>query len=115
MDNRLSSLALKEGFARGCLSTGLDVVDIGVNHTPLLYFAVAHWKLDGGATVTGSHNPVSDNGVKMDHAESPHGVLRRHRLDREARAQAQGRGGRGQRHRGKLRPRAAAPPGLRGD
>ena len=67
MDNRLSSLALKEGFARGCLSTGLDVVDIGVNHTPLLYFATAHWGLDGGATVTGSHNPVSDNGVKMVH------------------------------------------------
>jgi phosphomannomutase/phosphoglucomutase len=42
-------------------------VDIGVNHTPLLYFAAAHWKLDGGATVTGSHNPVSDNGVKMVH------------------------------------------------
>src|SRR5262249_47929068 len=28
----------------------------------------AHWALDGGATVTGSHNPVSDNGVKMVHA-----------------------------------------------
>ncbi|OGK76782.1 MAG: hypothetical protein A2X52_22175 [Candidatus Rokubacteria bacterium GWC2_70_16] len=67
MDNRLSSPALKEGFARGCLGTGLDVVDIGVNHTPLLYFATAHWGLDGGATVTGSHNPVSDNGVKMVH------------------------------------------------
>ena len=53
---------------RGVLSTGLDVVDIGVNHTPLLYFATAHWKLDGGATITGSHNPVSDNGVKMVHA-----------------------------------------------
>ncbi|MGH7399449.1 MAG: phosphomannomutase/phosphoglucomutase [Candidatus Rokuibacteriota bacterium] len=68
MDNRTSSPALKEGFATGVLSTGLDVVDIGVNHTPLLYFATAHWKLDGGATVTGSHNPVSDNGVKMVHA-----------------------------------------------
>jgi phosphomannomutase/phosphoglucomutase len=68
MDNRLTSPPLKEAFAAGCLSTGLDVVDIGVNHTPLLYFATAHWKLDGGATVTGSHNPVSDNGVKMVHA-----------------------------------------------
>ncbi len=68
MDNRVSSHALKEAFAAGVLSTGLDVVDIGVNHTPLLYFATAHWKLDGGATVTGSHNPVSDNGVKMVHA-----------------------------------------------
>jgi phosphomannomutase/phosphoglucomutase len=68
MDNRTSSPALKEAFATGVLSTGLDVVDIGVNHTPLLYFATAHWRLDGGATVTGSHNPVSDNGVKMVHA-----------------------------------------------
>src|SRR5262245_47051568 len=68
MDNRTSSPALKEGFARGLLSTGVDAVDIGVNHTPLLYFATAHWRLDGGATVTGSHNPISDNGVKMVHA-----------------------------------------------
>src|SRR6184192_3081437 len=68
MDNRMSSPALKEGFAAGVLSTGIDIVDIGVNDTPLLYFATAHWKLDGGATVTGSHNPVSDNGVKMVHA-----------------------------------------------
>jgi phosphomannomutase/phosphoglucomutase len=68
MDNRTSSRALKEAFATGVLSTGLDVVDIGVNHTPLLYFATAHWQLDGGATITGSHNPVSDNGVKMVHA-----------------------------------------------
>src|SRR6266704_5996309 len=68
MDNRTTSPSLKEAFAAGALSTGLDVVDIGVNHTPLLYFAAAHWKLDGGATITGSHNPVSDNGVKMVHA-----------------------------------------------
>ena len=68
MDNRVTSPPLKDAFGRGVLSTGVDVVDIGVNHTPLLYFAVAHWKLDGGATVTGSHNPVSDNGVKMVHA-----------------------------------------------
>src|SRR5882762_8654309 len=68
MDNRTSSPALKEAFAEGMLSTGLDVVDIGVTHSPLLYFAVAHWRLDGGATITGSHNPISDNGVKMVHA-----------------------------------------------
>src|SRR5688572_29169209 len=68
MDNRTTSPPLKEAFIAGCLATGLDVVDIGVNHTPLLYFATAHWKLDGGATITGSHNPVSDNGVKMVHA-----------------------------------------------
>jgi len=68
MDNRLSSPPLKEAFAAGLLAAGADVVDIGVNHTPLMYFATAHWKLDGGATITGSHNPVTDNGVKMVHA-----------------------------------------------
>ena len=67
MDNRLTSPPLKEAFSAGVLAAGVDVVDIGVNHTPLLYFATAHWKLDGGATITGSHNPVSDNGVKMVH------------------------------------------------
>lgn len=68
MDNRLTSPSLKEAFGAGLLASGVDVVDIGLNHTPLLYFATAHWKLDGGATITGSHNPVSDNGVKMVHA-----------------------------------------------
>jgi len=68
MDNRTTSPPLRDGFAGGVLATGVDVVDIGVNHTPLLYFATAHWGLDGGATVTGSHNPVTDNGVKMVHA-----------------------------------------------
>src|SRR4029434_8253054 len=68
MDTRLSSPPLKEAFAAGLLAAGVDVVDIGVNHTPLMYFATAHWNLDGGATVTGSHNPVTDNGVKMVHA-----------------------------------------------
>jgi phosphomannomutase / phosphoglucomutase len=33
----------------------------------MLYFATAHWKLDGGANITGSHNPVDYNGVKMVH------------------------------------------------
>src|SRR4030095_1289697 len=54
--------------AAGVLAAGVDVVDIGVTHPPLMYFATAHWNLDGGATVTGSHNPVTDNGVKMGHA-----------------------------------------------
>jgi phosphomannomutase/phosphoglucomutase len=68
MDNRATSPPLKAAFGEGVLSTGVDVVDIGVNHTPLLYFATCRWELDGGATITGSHNPVSDNGVKMVHA-----------------------------------------------
>jgi phosphomannomutase / phosphoglucomutase len=67
-DNRLSSGDLKAGFVHGARAAGLDVVDIGVVTTPILYFATAHWKLDGGANITGSHNPIEYNGVKMVHA-----------------------------------------------
>ncbi len=66
-DNRLSSAELSASFAEGVLAAGVSIVDIGLSPTPILYFATAHWKLDGGANVTGSHNPVTDNGVKMVH------------------------------------------------
>jgi len=66
-DNRLSSADLKAGFAVGVRAAGVDVVDIGLATTPLLYFATAHWALDGGANITGSHNGVEYNGVKMVH------------------------------------------------
>ena len=66
-DNRESSATLKAGFIEGVRAAGVDVVDIGTVTTPILYFATAHWKLDGGANITGSHNPVDYNGVKMVH------------------------------------------------
>jgi len=67
-DNRLSSAELKAAFVDGVRAAGVDVIDIGVVTTPILYFATAHWRLDGGANITGSHNPVEYNGVKMVHA-----------------------------------------------
>src|SRR5437016_774327 len=66
-DNRTSSDGLKAAFVAGTRAAGLDVVDIGTVTTPMLYFATAHWRLDGGANITGSHNPVEYNGVKMVH------------------------------------------------
>ncbi|HEU4368202.1 MAG TPA: phosphomannomutase/phosphoglucomutase [Methylomirabilota bacterium] len=66
-DNRESSAGLKAGFIEGVRAAGADVVDIGEVPTPMLYFATAHWRLDGGANITGSHNPVDYNGVKMVH------------------------------------------------
>jgi len=66
-DNRLSSNGLKAGFVDGVRAAGVGVVDIGLVTTPILYFATAHWKLDGGANITGSHNPIAYNGVKMVH------------------------------------------------
>ncbi len=41
------------------------MVDIGIVPTPLLYFSVAHWKMDGGAMITGSHNAAEYNGFKL--------------------------------------------------
>jgi phosphomannomutase/phosphoglucomutase len=66
-DNRESSADLKAAFLEGVRMSGVDVIDIGTVTTPILYFATAHWKLDGGANITGSHNPVDYNGVKMVH------------------------------------------------
>jgi phosphomannomutase/phosphoglucomutase len=66
-DNRTSSTGLKAAFVDGVRAAGVDVVDIGLSTTPILYFATAHWGLDGGANITGSHNPIEYNGVKMVH------------------------------------------------
>ncbi len=65
LDNRLSSGELKAAFVAGVRAAGVDVVDVGQVTTPILYFATAHWRLDGGAIITGSHNPIEYNGVKM--------------------------------------------------
>jgi phosphomannomutase/phosphoglucomutase len=49
----------------GIRSAGVDVVDIGLCPTPLMYFAVHHLDLLGGIQVTGSHNPPDQNGFKI--------------------------------------------------
>ncbi len=64
-DCRLSSPRLHAALVSGLLRAGVDVVDIGIGPTPLLYFAVHHLGTDGGIQITGSHNPGPDNGFKM--------------------------------------------------
>ena len=64
-DCRLSSDRLRDRLAEGLLGAGINVVDIGVVPTPLLYFSVLHWKMDGGAMITGSHNAAEYNGFKL--------------------------------------------------
>ncbi|NOX35371.1 MAG: phosphomannomutase/phosphoglucomutase [Deltaproteobacteria bacterium] len=58
-----------EQYARllieGIISTGCDVIDIGVCPTPVLYFSIQHLSLEGGAMVTASHNPPEYNGFKL--------------------------------------------------
>src|SRR5271157_358858 len=64
-DCRLSSDRLRNRLAEGILGAGINVVDIGVVPTPLLYFSVLSWKMDGGAMITGSHNAAEYNGFKL--------------------------------------------------
>mgnify|MGYP000350426936 CR=1 FL=1 len=64
-DCRLSSERLFGLLSDGLLQSGINVVDIGVVPTPLLYFSVIHWRMDGGAMITGSHNAAEYNGFKL--------------------------------------------------
>jgi len=64
-DNRLTSDELADAVSRGMVAAGASVVDVGLVPTPAHSFSVAHWGLDGGLQVTGSHNPPQYNGFKM--------------------------------------------------
>ena len=64
-DGRLSGPRLAAAVARGLTATGIDVIDIGVVATPMVYFATHHFATGSGVMVTGSHNPPEYNGLKM--------------------------------------------------
>lgn len=64
-DCRLSSQRLRDGLLEGLRSTGLQIEDIGVCATPVLYFSLYHLNPDGGVMITGSHNPAEYNGFKL--------------------------------------------------
>ena len=63
-DGRLSGPSLNEALVRGLQETGVEVIDVGVVTTPMLYFA-AHTLCRSGIQITGSHNPKDYNGFKM--------------------------------------------------
>jgi phosphomannomutase/phosphoglucomutase len=64
-DCRLSSPALSRAMLEGLLESGIEVVDIGVVTTPMLYFSLYHLNPDGGLQISGSHNPPDQNGFKV--------------------------------------------------
>ena len=63
-DGRLSGPALSQALMAGLVEAGVDVLDVGMCTTPMLYFA-ASTLCTSGIMVTGSHNPKDYNGFKM--------------------------------------------------
>ena len=64
-DCRITSDLYSKKLIEGLLSTGCDVIDIGVCTTPVLYYSIKHLKQEGGVMVTASHNPPEYNGFKL--------------------------------------------------
>lgn len=64
-DGRLSGPELATALSRGIRKAGIDVVNLGMVATPMVYFAAYYLNTNCGVMVTGSHNPPDYNGLKM--------------------------------------------------
>lgn len=64
-DGRLSGAELSQALAHGIRKSGVDVVDVGMVATPMLYYAAHELCQYSGVMVTGSHNPPEYNGFKI--------------------------------------------------
>lgn len=64
-DGRLSGPALSGSLIQGLIAAGVDVIDIGVVATPMVYWATYALQTGSGVMVTGSHNPPQHNGLKI--------------------------------------------------
>jgi phosphomannomutase/phosphoglucomutase len=64
-DVRLSTERIRADIIDGVTEAGVDVVDIGMVTSPLLYWSLFHLDLNGAVMITGSHNPKEFNGLKL--------------------------------------------------
>ncbi|MEY3016168.1 MAG: hypothetical protein RJB19_480, partial [Pseudomonadota bacterium] len=64
-DGRLSGPRLVEALTAGLTQAGIDVIQIGMVPTPVVYFATHELQTGTGVAITGSHNPPNYNGLKM--------------------------------------------------
>ena len=70
-DGRLTSPELEAAVVEGVTGCGLIARRIGLGPTPAMYFATCHLEVDAGIMVTGSHNPPSHNGFKLNIGSKP--------------------------------------------
>jgi phosphomannomutase/phosphoglucomutase len=64
-DIRLTTPQLMDNFKKGVLSTGVDVINLGILPTPANYYSMFKLEVGGAVQITGSHNPPEFNGFKM--------------------------------------------------
>ena len=64
-DTRRTGESIKEAFIAGLISSGVDVIDVGILPTPLVQYSTRALRVDGGAVITASHNPPEYNGIKL--------------------------------------------------
>ena len=64
-DIRLTTPQLMDDFKKGVLSTGVDVINLGILPTPANYYSMFKLEVGGAVQITGSHNPPEFNGFKM--------------------------------------------------
>ncbi len=64
-DGRITSVNYTKALVQGLLDSGINVVDLGMVPTPIMYYATHTYGIDSGLMVTGSHNPSQYNGLKM--------------------------------------------------
>ncbi|KUK42136.1 MAG: Phosphomannomutase [Thermovirga lienii] len=64
-DVRPSTERIRKDVIEGITLAGIDVTDVGVVTTPMLYWSLYHYGVNGGIMITGSHNPPEFNGLKL--------------------------------------------------
>ncbi|MFA6888745.1 MAG: phosphomannomutase/phosphoglucomutase [Candidatus Woesearchaeota archaeon] len=64
-DCRISGEEYQAAFTKGLISTGVNVIDLGIIMTQMMYYGQYRFQSNGGAMITASHNPKNFNGFKL--------------------------------------------------